>query len=161
MVSSFFSLCQTDTLSRLEIADMFQEINKSDQTHVGEKVRDSFVIRNFNQIINLIKVQGYPKFSDEKKNKKLNQSIESGTRMTFVHILQIKPELLLNEKIIDIISKEVSEQRLDEELLKSALSVYQYDMDTGRVPSWSKSVENNFYLAIQKWEIKLYELKKR
>lgn len=161
IVLSFLSFCQTDTISREEIAEMFLEINKSDQPHIGEKIRDTLFIKNFNQIIDLIKIQGYPKFSNVKKNKKLNQSIESGTRRTFVHILQTKPELLLNEEIIDIISKEVSEQRLNAELLKFALSVYQYDIDTGRIVSWSKLVENNFYLAIQKWEIKLYELKKK
>lgn len=161
IVLSFLSFCQTDTLSREEIADMFHDINKSDETHMGEKIRDTLFIKNFNQIIDLIKVQGYPKFSDEKKNKKLNQSIESGTRRTFVHILQTNPELLLNKEIIDIVSTEISEQRLDAELLKFALSVYQYDMDQGNIVSWSKSVENNFYLAIQKWDIKLYQTKKK
>lgn len=158
---SFLSFCQTDSLNREKIAYMFHEINKSDATHIGEKIRDSLFIKNFNQIIDLIKVQGYPKFSDEKKNKKLNQSVESGTRRTFLHILQTYPELLLNEEIIDIISNEISEQRLDAELLKIVLSAYQYDLDTGNTVTWSKSVENNFYVAIREWDIKLYRINKK
>ena len=153
---SFLSFCQTDTLNRVEIENMFREINESDASHIGEKKRCSFFIKNFHQIINLVKIQGYPKFSDEKKNKKLNKSIETGTRLTFLHILQTKPELLLNKEVIDIISCEIELKRLDREILKFVLSTYQYDLDMERVSPWSESVETNFYLAIQQWDIKLY-----
>ncbi|WP_139134383.1 hypothetical protein [Crocinitomix algicola] len=157
----FLSFCQSDTLTKEDIGDMFHEINKTDQTYIGENIRDTQFVKNFNQIINLIKVQGYPKFFDNNENKKLNRSIENGTKRTFVHILQTKPELLLNTEIIDIISKEISEQRINSEIMKFALSIYQYDMDVGRIDYWSESIEKNFYLAIQKWDIKLYNVKKK
>lgn len=150
-----------DTLKREEIEEMFQEINKSDATHIGEKIRDTIFVKNFNLIIDLISIQGYPKFSDSKKNKKLNNSIESGTTRTFLHVLQNNPELLLNKEIIDLISIEISQQRLDPKLLKFVLSSFQYDQDMGNVDAWSKLVENNFYLAIREWDIKLYTTDKK
>lgn len=153
------SFCQTSNLERENIEEMFDEINKSDASHVGEKVRDTIFVKNFNLIIDLINNQGYPKFLDNKGNKKLNQSIENGTMRTFLHVLQTKPELLLNKEIIDLISKEVTQQRLDTKLLKFVLSSFQYDQDIGNIVPWSEIIEGNFYLAIKEWEIKLYTVK--
>lgn len=85
-------------------------------------------------------------------------SINNGAQRTFIHILQFQPEILLNEKTISLLKKEVENNSLDSKLLKVALQTFQYDRDVRRkdAPNWNKEIEENFYFAFREWGIKLY-----
>ncbi len=63
---------------------------------------------------------------------------------------------MLNEETISLLKKELTEGRLEQDLLQFALQTFQYDTDMERLPAWTDQIENNFYLAIREWDIKLY-----
>ncbi len=159
LLCSFSLSAQDQTLNESQIIELFSEINKTDGSHLKERtIRQQFFLRNFDTIIWLIEHQGFPKLSDKKYKKKDVKSINNGAQRTFIHILQFQPEILLNEKTILLIKKEIENNRLDSKLLKIALQTFQYDRDVRReeAPNWNKEIEENFYFAFREWGIKLY-----
>ncbi len=61
------------------------------------------------------------------KKKKDRNTIESGFRATFTHVLQTDPELVLNPETIALISKEIHMGNLNKDYLIIPLSVFVYD----------------------------------
>jgi hypothetical protein len=62
--------------------------------------------------------------------------------------------------MISLIKKEISGKRMDAEILKFILSAFQYDHNCLNIP-WSLDLENQFYIVIREWNIKLYNSKKK
>jgi hypothetical protein len=50
--------------------------------------------------------------------------------------------------MISLIKKEISDKRMDAEILKFVLSAFQYDHNCLNIP-WSLDLENQFYVAIR------------
>jgi len=157
---SFSVFGQKDILSDAQLLQLFEDVNKSDASHLNEPdIRHQIFLDNFDTIIAIIENQGFPTLSEKLRNKRNLRSIDSGVQRTFIHILQTQPELLLNEKIIALLKLEIENGRLDPKLLKVAMSVLQYDIDTSEEKAvWSEETENNFYRALLEWDINLYDM---
>jgi hypothetical protein len=50
--------------------------------------------------------------------------------------------------MISLIKKEISDKRMDAEILKFVLSAFQYDHNCLNIP-WSLGLENEFYFAFR------------
>jgi len=168
-IKSFFVFCaisisnisfsQNQMISDLQLIELFKEIHESDGSNLNHpKIREQIFYKNFDTIIWVIKNQGYPVLSEKKHKKKDINYIDRSTIMTFTHILQTDPIRLLNPKMIALIEQEVANNRISPSLLKIALSVFQYDQDfqLKNAPICNEVILDNFYLAIRKWNIKLY-----
>lgn len=145
-----------------DIISIFNHINETDGANLNHpEQRSAHFNQNFDTIIHIIRTQGFPQLSEGQHKKKTIQSISSGAQRTFTHILQTQPERILNLEIIDLIQTEIEAGRLDNQLLKSALSAFQFDHDIQRPgsPEWTTEIEDNFYYAIRAWKIKLYPTK--
>lgn len=145
---------QSDTLKDSELIPIFKGIKKSDQLAMKSSIaKDSVIQMNFNTIINLIKKQGFPQLEQTYRRKKINSCIETGTQLTFIHVLQIKASLILNNGTIDLLKKEVNSNRMPKRILEVALKVYTYDLKEGRIAPLSE--KSQFYLdhAYREWDI--------
>jgi len=152
--------CQVDPLTKKEVLEIYQEIIDTDGSNLkNQEVREAIFVKNFETILSIIERQGSPYFPESKENRKLNGRVYIGTNITFTHILQTKPQLILNDSIISLISIEVKEGRIDSYNLKGALSLFQFDSD--RDQTWTDELRKYFYLALEKWDVKLYGEQKK
>ena len=144
-------------LSEEEILGTFEEIKKTDQTHLKEpEIRKQIFIDNFNTILGIIESHGYPVFEETKQGKKNTALVRTATNTTFFHILQTNPHLLLNHETIEQIRIEIEASRMNSFLLRDILWMFQYAADCGNVEPWTEEIRTNFYHAFQAWNIKLY-----
>lgn len=119
---STLAIGQRDTLTDAQLKYIYKRILKTDQSHVKDnEIRQLIFELNFNQIIDIIKVQGYPKFKVQPNRKKDRGIIRRATMITFFHILQSEPELLLDPKIIELLKNEIEIGNMPKDLLLGTL----------------------------------------
>ncbi len=145
---------QNENLSDSELIQIFTGIKKSDNLAMKSLVlKDSVVQMNFNTIIDLIKKQGFPQLEQTYRRKKKNNCVESATQITFIHILQIKASLILNNGTIDLLKTEMDNKRMPKRILEVALHIYTCDLEEGRIAPLNE--KSRFYLdhAYSEWNI--------
>jgi hypothetical protein len=130
---------QSDTLTDAQLKYVYKIISETDQSNINDnEIRFLIIQINFNQIITIIRNQGYPKYKIEPKKKKDQTIIKRATRMTFIHILQSAPEMLLDPNIIELLKKEIDSGNMPEEVLlwtlKSWKKVMPEDNFTQKLP---------------------------
>ncbi|WP_133122251.1 hypothetical protein [Brumimicrobium salinarum] len=126
LLFSFKSSCQ-DTLSSQEMLQVFKQINKSDASKLRHpEKREEIFLTNFKEIKELIEYQGLVIDSNFSKKRHIKLA-ESAIRMTFTHILQSNPSLILNEKFIELIREKLQTKKFCKDYLIFPLSVYVYE----------------------------------
>jgi len=157
------------------IVDLFKYISKVDQTYLKKTkafIRDQIFVNNF-RIINDEIVKG-------SLNKELLKSFSEkaafkvyvGFYITFIHVFETAPNLILNKDYIEFIENEIVNNNFKKEFLVYPLSIYHFNMTYYQNDSLKK-VENGkarlidhqydalFYEALEKWGIEVSELKKK
>lgn len=162
IITSQFYYAQTkqDTIN-----NWFKFINKQDQSYLKiDYIRNDNFLNNF-RILNEQFTQNNLKNSVLNSfNKKVINTVNSGISCTFTHILQTKPELILNNDYIEFIECQIQKNDFDPNRLKYAMANYYYNMNY-----YKKFQKNNiindhadeiqhqydelFYLAMKKWGI--------
>ena len=156
-----FTFSQEYKLSDKELIKTFKNIHKTDQSHIRDSsIRNTIFRTNFQTIVNIIDIQGFPQLSQYYKSKRKRNIIDGASQITFVHILQTKPELLLNEEMIYKFKSQITKSRININILSFALNIFNYDHSTQWYPNfWSEEVERCFHLAVKEWGITLREIK--
>ena len=155
LLFAFSAISQSDTLNDEELIAIFKEINESDASHMKEpEIREQIFIENFKTIVKITKAQGFPQLQEHYRKKKIRNCIINGSRITFIHILQSQPKMLLNEEMIELFGKEIKSDRLDNSILETALFAFKYDHDVGRIDNqWDEEIQQQFNLALEAWDI--------
>ncbi len=160
LFSSVISFGQTkqDLISKL-----FKQIIKEDQSHLKQQeIRNKIFVQNFNLINEQFKQNNLTNSCLNSLNKKRLKNVNTGLRVTFIHILQTKPELILNEDYIQFIEKQITENDFDKSRLKTALTIYYYDMYSSRkgnncstqnscCKKFNHEYDDLFFEAIKRW----------
>jgi len=154
LFSSIFSFGQTkhDSISKL-----FKQIVKDDQSHVRKPViRNEIFVKNFNLINEQFQQNNLTSSCLNSLKKKPLENVNSGVKKTFIHILQTKPELILNEDYIQFIEKQITSNDFDKSRLKSALTMYYYEMyiskkSNNHCEKFNHEYDDLFFGAIQRW----------
>ncbi len=116
------------------LSKTFKKIIKADQSNIrNNSVRDSLILENFSLIKSLLDDSVNLNTNQELK-KRTHKRLNIGLVMTFIHILQIDPQLLLNDKTAHFFAEYIDQKRIGSGELKSALNVYQIDVDNKRWP---------------------------
>jgi len=154
-------LSQENKRSDEELIEVFKKILKTDQSHLRDSnIRHPIFRSNFETIVNIIDDQGFPQLSKYYSSRKQRNIIDDASRVTFVHILQTKPDLLLNEEIIYKFKNQIDKGRMNNVSLSLALNIINYDHVTQRDPNvWSEDVERCFKLALKEWGVVLRDIK--
>ncbi|GEM_PF-6528790 len=117
-----FARGQHDALTDAQLKYVYKTIMKTDQSHVNDnEIRHLIFKTNFNQIISIIQNQGYPKYKEQPKKKKDQTIIKTATTITFFHILQSAPEMLLDPAIIALLKNEIDAGNMPKEVLFDTL----------------------------------------
>lgn len=137
------------------LSKTFKKVIKLDQSNIrNNKVRDSLIKDNFALIQELLE-DSVNLNTNQSLKRKTSGRLKTGLVITFIHILQIEPTMLLNEETSDFFARHIAEERISSEELKSALSVYQVDVDNKR---WPEERMNYFKERVdsikEKWQIK-------
>ena len=142
---SFFLLVMNVDLGNAQVeheeflSKTFKKIIKTDQSNIrNHSVRDSLILKNFSLIKSLLEDSVNLNTNQELK-KRTHKRLNIGLVMTFIHVLQIDPHLLLNDETVHLFAENIDQKRIGSEELKSALSVYQIDVDHNRWPKESAS----------------------
>lgn len=155
--SSIFS--QNDTLSDKQLCDLFHQIDEKDQSNFKDpELRKQLIIENFDTIISIIKNQGFPKYQNEPKKKKDKYIITMSISLNFIHILQIAPEKMLNYDVINLLKKEINNERLDKDILRDALNVLHGFNLKGQL-LLNEQNQKMLLIALDEWGINLNEKK--
>lgn len=117
-----------ETLGKEEVLTLFEEIESSDRTELDDTSKRAQIFRaNYSKIIGLIENQGFVNVDSIYKKKKDRKTIKTGFRMTFIHVLQTDPKLILNPEIIELIRIEIHTGNLNKGCLIVPLSVFVYE----------------------------------
>jgi hypothetical protein len=156
-----FTFSQEHKLSDKELIKIFKNIRKTDQSHYRDSsIRNTIFRSNFQTIVNIIDGQGFPQLSKYYRSKRKRNIIDGASQITFVHVLQTKPELLLNEEMINKFKSQITKSRINVNILSFALNIFNYDHSTQWYSNvWSEEVERCFYLAVKEWGITLRDVK--
>jgi hypothetical protein len=145
-----FSFSQ-GALEKDEILKLFKEILISDQTELKDSTKRAQIFRaNYFKIIGLIENQGFVNVDSTFQKEKDQKTVKWGFTMTFTHILQTDPKLILNAETIDLISKEIHSGNLNKEYLIIPLSVFVYD--------FTNLMQEEVDFALEEWGIDESEL---
>lgn len=148
MISISFS---QEALGKEEVLTLFKEILISDQTELKDSAKRAQIFRdNYFKIIGLIENQGFVNVDSLYKKKKDRNTIKSGFRATFTHVLQTDPKLILNREIIVLISKEIHSGNFNKDYLIIPLSVFVYD--------FPNLMQEEVDLALKEWGIDKSEI---
>ena len=136
------------------LSKTFRKVIKTDQSHVrNNAVRDTLVRNNFD-LINSLLADSVNLNTNQALKKRTHRRLKTGLVITFIHILQIDPKLLLNEATSDFLAEQIAQKRIGSNELKSALGVYQVDVDNKR---WSEESMSYFTERLEsvkaKWKI--------
>ena len=157
------------------IVSWFKYISKVDQTYLKKSkvfIRDQIFVNNFRIINDLIDEGVLKKELLNSFSEKSVFKIDVGFHITFIHVLQTAPNLILNKDYIEFIENEIVNNNFKKEFLVYPLSIYHFNMTYYQNDSLKK-VENGkarlidhqydalFYEALEKWGIEVSELKKK
>ncbi|MFK7786017.1 MAG: hypothetical protein AB8B56_12915 [Crocinitomicaceae bacterium] len=118
------------------ISKTFKEINRTDQSNLrNHVVRDSLILINFELIQSLLK-DSVNLNSEQSFSKRTTKRLHLGLAMTFIHIGQNHPDLILNDETSAFIAEQINQGRLNRKELKIALHAYMVDVENDR---WSES----------------------
>lgn len=136
------------------LSKTFKKIVKADQSNIwNNNVRDSLILKNFNLIKSLLD-DSVNLNTNQELNKRTHNRLKNGLVITFIHILQIDPRLLLNDETSNFFAEQIDQKRINSNELKSALSVYQIDVDNKRWPEESITYfEERVESVKRKWNI--------
>lgn len=138
-------------LSEKEVFSFFKEIKKSDKSNLKDTaIRHAVFLANFEKLMNLTMNYGFPNGNYSPKTIK---QITTTTTTVFTHILQVYPKQLLNDSIIELFKKEILSGNLDKTYLETALIIFKYDQENGRIPKWDEELKNFFEQAKTEWTI--------
>ena len=142
------------------LSKTFKKIIKSDQSNIrNNSVRDSLILENFSLIKSLLN-DSVNLNTTQELNKRTHKRLNTGLVITFIHVLQIDPHLLLNEETVHLFAEHIDQKRISSKELKSALSVYQIDVENDR---WSEESASYFKERVEsvkrEWNIESLEEK--
>ena len=157
------------------IVDLFKYISKVDQTYLKKSkayIRDQIFVNNFRIINDLIGEGVLKKELLNSFSEKSVFKIDVGFHITFIHVLQTYPELILNKDYIEFIENEIVNNNFNKEFLIYPLSTFHYIMnyyknDPSRKPmnisakDFNHQYDTLFYEALDRWGIEVSELKKK
>lgn len=141
----------SDTLNEEQVIDLFSYIMEQDGSNLKKPhVRQKIFISNFNLIISVIKVQGFPIIKTE-KNKKKGFIVFKATTTTFGHMLQAEPDGILNAEIIAILKLELENKRLPQMIMDIAV---EHVTGPGRImDDYTPETKAMLDFAIKEWNI--------
>ena len=166
----FYAQTKEDT-----IVDLFKYISKVDQTYLKKSkafIRDQIFVNNFRIINDLIDEGVLKKELLNSFSEKSVFKIDVGFHITFIHVFETAPNLILNKDYIEFIENEIVNNNFKKEFLVYPLSIYHFNMTYYQNDSLKK-VENGkarlidhqydalFYEALDRWGIEVSELKKK
>lgn len=152
------------------VYNWFKFINKQDQSYlkIGYIREDNF-LNNFRILNEQFKSNNIKSSILNTFSEKVINTINFGISSTFTHVLQTKPELILNQEYISFIENQIQQNDFDPNRLKMSLKIYYYNMNY-----YQKFQKNNiknvyaddiqhqydelFYTALKKWGFKESDL---
>ncbi|MBK7128784.1 MAG: hypothetical protein IPM74_02235 [Crocinitomicaceae bacterium] len=120
-------------------------------------VRLQVFLNNFNTIVSITKMQGFPSLKNEYRLRRKRDCISFFSSVNFLHVLQTKPEVLLNFEIINLFDDEIESGRLDKEIVSFSFRAIQKLISLGHA-SLSQNNMEMLKVASSEWDIGLIEI---
>jgi len=145
--------CKTDKTKELD----YCQILERDQSHVdhtetdtsiiaeNRRIRRQYFSENFNQIIEHIKQNGFPRISRETMDQ--DSCKFHAIQITLIHTIQTRPEVFFSDEIISLFEKEIKNGNMQPEDLLSSFRVG-FQMN-----NFCKDLKENIERAIHVWKI--------
>ncbi len=131
----------------------FKKITELDQSHIRKNnIRDSLILLNFSKIKELLS-SDINLNSEQKLKNKTKKKLKSDLLLTFLHVLQIDPRLLLNDETVEFFAQYIDKNLISNRQLKSALVAYNYDIEIGRWTNWTAYFDERIEFVKVKWKI--------
>lgn len=125
---------QTDTLTGAQLFELFHKIEVTDKSYIKKpEIRHQIFVNNFDTIIEIIRLQGFPKYKVVPKKKKNDGNINSIVSVSFHHILQSYPDKFLNDDIISLLKQELESKRMPITVVDPYLKLWK---------SWNDNLKN-------------------
>lgn len=141
-----------DTLSDRQLICLFQYMRKQDVSNVKHpEIREHVFLSNFYALVRIIKNQGFPSLKTEPKRRKDKYTIIPTSELILIHILQFKPELMLNNEIIPLFDLELKSGRMPAPILQVPMTCM-VDSDS-TVNTFSPELQEKFYEAMDIWKL--------
>ena len=141
-----------DTLSDIELISLFQYMRKEDKSNLRRpEIRRHVILGNFNTLVRIIKNQGFPRLKTVPKRRKDKYTIIPTSELILIHILQLKPELMLNNEIIQLFDLELKSERMPAPVLQVPMTCM-VDSDS-TVNTFSPELQEKFYEAMEIWQL--------
>lgn len=140
-----------DTLTDKQLACIFTRMVETDGSNLDNYyVRKEIFKNNFDVIILITRMQGFPQFKVSPKRRKQGRgSITVATALTFIHVLQTQPELMLNLDIITLLKGEINANRLDKREL-AGMQFLHYENTRGNY-LLTPETQKMFDLTVLEW----------
>ncbi len=163
--NSFFAQKQEE-----KVYQWFKYILKQDKSNLDKAyIRIVIFKQNFDILNTQLKEHALHCDSTKNYTKKTNDKIDFGINITFTHILQTYPELILNEEYIQFIKNQIDTKNLDKKLLVDPLKYYYYNMNyytkfqkgnikNGYADDIQHQLDPLYYKALDAWGINLSEI---
>lgn len=142
-----------DTLTEKELIEIFTYMKKEENSYLKMPgVRLQIFLNNFNTIVSITKSQGFPQLKKEYKLSRKRYCIFFFSSVNFLHVLQTKPEVLLNFEIINLFKIEIEFGRLDREIVSYPIQAIRKLISLGHATLSQKNIEMLNYAASE-WDI--------
>jgi hypothetical protein len=160
LLISFFASQLKAQLTTAQLNETFERILDRDQSHVSSdsveaRIRTNLFVQNFDTIKYLLQTHQLIGIK-ERLTKKEYRKYEHVIGITFTHIWQMKPYLILNDDFIAFLKTEIDAKRFDVSVLYYPCSYAIYKNPDYEHPL---SMEKELYKAFDAWGIdrsKLY-----
>ena len=141
-------------LSTDELNAIFTRISEKDKSHLGKdsidiSIRQNMFVENFDTINYLLQTHQLVGIK-ERLSKKQYRKYEGAISITFTHIWQTNPALILNDGFIDFLKQEIDAKRFDISVLYYPCSYAIYKNPYYEHPL---SMEKELYKAFDAWGI--------
>jgi hypothetical protein len=153
----FITFCTFQVQAQLstdELNAIFTRISEKDQSHLGKdstdkSIRQNMFVENFDTIKYLLQTHQLVGIK-ERLSKKQYRNYEGAIGITFTHIWQIYPALILNDDFIAFLKQEIDAKRFDISVLFYPCSYAIYKNPYYEHPL---SMEKKLYEAFDAWGI--------
>lgn len=154
LLISFFALQINAQLTDEQLHDTFKRMLNRDKSHLGSdsinvSIRTSLFVQNFDTINYLLQTHQLLGIK-ERLTKKQYRKYESALGITFTHIWQTNPALILNDDYIHFLKTEIDAKRFDMSVLYYPCSYAIYKNPYYEHPL---SMEKMLYKAFDAWGI--------
>lgn len=141
-----------DTLSDEELINLFAYVQKQDVSNLRHiEIREHVFLSNFCALIRIIENQGFPSLKVEPRSRNKRSIIIRCSELILIHILQFKPERMLNDKIIRLFDLELKSKRMPAPVLQVPMTCM-VDSDS-TVNTFSTELQEKFYEAMEIWQL--------